>query len=115
MAMYGGDLDGGQYTSLEEIEIQNLKKQLKETFTKIALDKETFDTLKENMKKYRIVQSSEKLMNSADEALRKYEHQLLMLRGTSGDSRSKFERDLETLKIGLKDSRAKYFEMEEKC
>ena len=53
-------------------------------------------------------------MNSADEALRKYEHQLQMLRGTSIDTRSKFERDLETLKIAAKDSRAKYFEMEEK-
>ena len=37
-----------------------------------------------------------------------------MLRGTSIDIRNKFERDLEVLKIGAKDSRAKYFEMEEK-
>ena len=36
-----------------------------------------------------------------------------MLRGTSTDSRGKFERDLNNLRIGLKDSRAKYFEMEE--
>ena len=38
-----------------------------------------------------------------------------MLRGTSGDSRRKFEKDLEQLKVGLADSRSRYFEMEEKC
>lgn len=38
-----------------------------------------------------------------------------MLRGTTGESKRKFETDLASLKVGLEDSRHRYFEMEEKC
>ena len=45
----GGDLESGQELGLEESALKELKKQLKETFTKINDAKEQFDTSKENL------------------------------------------------------------------
>ena len=73
-----------------------LKKQLKQTFAQVADDKQTFDMAKDNLQKHRITTSSEKLIASADEALRKYQFQLQMLRVNS-ESKSKFESDLDSL------------------
>ena len=103
VSLQGDDLEGGQYEqlSVEESALKTLKKQLKETFAKIGQDKETFDASQENMVKFRIVQSAEKLIASAEEAMSKYKFQLQMLRGTSADNRSKFAKDLNTMEIGL--------------
>ena len=108
------DLEGGGYISLEEQSLKDLKKLCKETFKKIGQDKETFDTTKDNIQKYRLVTNAEKLMNTANDAISKYEFQLKMLRGTTADVRSKLHKDLDALKTSQTEARSKYFKMEEK-
>ena len=73
MLSLGGDLEQGQYLSLEETALKTLKKHLKEVFAKISEDKDTFDESRDSLQKHRILQSTEKLMSSADEGIRKYQ------------------------------------------
>ena len=51
MLSLGGDLETGQYISLEEDALKTLKKQLKETFEKIGRDKEIFDQSRDGLEK----------------------------------------------------------------
>ena len=101
--------------NMEESALKTIKKELKEIFAKIEEDKESFDSLKDNLKKHRLAQTSEKMISSADEMIRKYEFQLQMLRGNTLDSRSKFEQDLTKLKQKMTEARTKYFQMEEQA
>ena len=57
---------------MEETALKTLKKHLKEVFAKISEDKDTFDESRDSLQKHRILQSTEKLMSSADEGIRKY-------------------------------------------
>ena len=56
------DLEGN-YLSLEETSLKDLKKQLNNIFRQIEDSKEQFDTTKDNLTKHRIVTQTEKMMN----------------------------------------------------
>ena len=56
------DLEGN-YLSLEETSLKDLKKQLNDIFRQIEDSKEQFDTTKDNLTKHRIVTQTEKMMN----------------------------------------------------
>ena len=61
---------------LEAGEMKMLKKQLKQTFLQIGEAKETFDTTTDNLQKHRIATKTEKMIASAQEALKKYQFQM---------------------------------------
>ena len=109
MLSLGGDLESGQYMSLEENQLKTLKKQLKETFEKIARDKDVFDASRDSLEKHRIWQSTERALSAADDALKKYEFALSMLRGAAAQSMSKYQKDCDALKLDLQASRTKFF------
>ena len=62
-----------QHLSMEESALKHIKKELKQIFADMEEDKQSFDTIKDNLQRHRLAQTAEKRVMSAEELLRKYE------------------------------------------
>ena len=98
-------------TSIEEKALKGIKKRLKETFLKVAQDKDTFDASRDMEEKNKLWAGAEALMGPADQDLKKFEFDLKLLPPSEG--KQKLEKDLASLKVGFNDARSKYIQMEE--
>ena len=74
-------------TNLESSALKDLKKELKTTFEEIAEAKEAFDDSKNAEKKHQMVTSAEKLVGTADEAIKKYKWMMQMMRVSADEAR----------------------------
>ena len=65
--------------SIEEKALKEIKNRLKETFLKVAQDKDAFDASRDMEEKNKLWAGAEALMGPADQDLKKFEFDLKLL------------------------------------